>query len=802
VSPQKAINLADQVLSYATHKGIMHLYTQNEVLDGRTIEVNNSALINFGSCSYLGLERDSRIVEACMVAAQRFGTQFSSSRAYMSTSQYLELEAMFTQLFAKPCLVTPTTSLGHLAALPALIRPGDLLVLDHQVHASVNQASRLLKAQGESVDMIRHNDLDRLEQLVQRHRQKRRRIWYCIDGVYSMYGDLAPIDDLYRLMDRYPELMLYADDAHGMSWCGRQGRGSIRGVVDHHPQLVLAASLNKAFGCAGGLLVFPDMEMKRRVRTCGGPLVFSGPIQPPMLGAAIASAEMHLTGEVERLQQQLAARIRHCRHELEVTGLPDVAESDSPVFFIGTGEINAGVNLIHRLHMEGYYVNAGIFPAVPIHNMGVRFTVTNHVTEDDISGLVRCMAHHYPLALAEENVTSNEVAKAFKMPDPRRSNFIDRFPTLSQPRFTVSDYSSINEIESLWRDIPDFHGTVSFDNVRILEQVFAASGPKSVDSQRWWFHYLVINDEHQQVVAVAMLTLCDIKSDMFSSPELSALAEERRSTVPNSFVSRTLMLGTPITEGRHLYIDSTRFDRDDIHKAFFKKVKSIQLKFDAELLVLRDFPKADWDVKVAMSEGFLIQTLPDTHRLTRTEDFGEPSFLRDLNQKHRANWRKQILPFIERYRCLDMDEVSDSDLDRFYQLYRYVQKGAREISTFPLPISQFRTALDEGVWRCLALEHQGTWVGCIFYRVESDRMYPMVIGMDPVLKSQGIYRAALYYIGRYARANQLKIVYLGFTASVEKRRIGAEAIPTVALIRVTNSYQFESLDALSAGKNR
>lgn len=801
MSKQRAIDLADQVLSYATHKGIMHLYTQNQTLDGRMIEVNNSELINFGSCSYLGLEREPRVIDACALAAQRYGTQFSSSRAYMSTSQYLELEALFTQLFASPCLVTPTTSLGHLAALPALIRQGDLVILDHQVHASVFQASRLLKAQGEAIEMIRHNDLDRLESLIREHRQKQTRVWYCIDGVYSMYGDLAPMDELYALMDRYPELYLYADDAHGMSWCGEKGRGTVRGFRAHHPQLVLAVSLNKAFGCAGGLLVFPTLEMKQRVRTCGGPLVFSGPIQPPMLGAAIASAHIHLSGEVEQLQQSLMEKIRHCRKEIKAADLPDVAESESPVFFIGTGEINAGINLIHRLHLEGYYVNAGIFPAVPIHNMGVRFTITNHVTKDDISRLIDRLAHHYPLALAEENVSSTEVANAFKLNDSLRQRYIARYPSISTRHYETKVYRSITEVESLWVKVPDFRGTLNVSNLKLLERVFAADSEGQVDHNHWLFLYLVIYDTAGRMVAIGVLSLCDIKTDMFSTPEVSAVAEEQRQKDPSLFISRTLMLGTPVTEGVHLYIDAAPESRNQVLKEFLRSVKSMQLEYEAEMLTLRDFSVDDWKVRVMSDEGFLVKKVPDTHIISEENIsvFGTGAFIASLSKSHKYHWRKSVLPILPEFVLEQVHKPDRKQLKTFYDLYLKVQENALEISSFPLPFSFFEAIVNEPGWLCYGVKKGDQWVAGCFILVDGDRMYPLVLGMDPAYKSLGLYRACLYHTANLARDLEMKAVYFGITASLEKRRMGARNIPTVALVRLINSYQVEALDCLKSG---
>src|SRR5262249_41493769 len=153
----------------------------------------------------------------------------------------------------------------------------------------------LARAQGTHVELVRHGDAVALERHIQQLCTRHRRVWHLIDGVYSMFGDLPDATLLRQLLDRYEQLWLYVDDAHGMSIAGENGRGVHLNRMGWHPRMVVASSLNKAFACAGGVLVFPDAALKDRVRTVGGPLIFGGPVQPPMLGAIRASLGIHLS---------------------------------------------------------------------------------------------------------------------------------------------------------------------------------------------------------------------------------------------------------------------------------------------------------------------------------------------------------------------------------------------------------------------------------------------------------------------------------------------------------------------------
>src|SRR3954453_1823322 len=163
---EERLALLDEVVSEAASRGLAMQTADDAPLDGRTISLAGRPRINFGSCSYLGLELDARLREAVCQATARYGTQFSSSRAYVSAPPYLELEAHLDRMFGGHALMMPTTSLGHLAALPVLIGSQDAVVLDQQVHASVQLAPGQLRLQGTAVEMIRHNSIDRLDRVL------------------------------------------------------------------------------------------------------------------------------------------------------------------------------------------------------------------------------------------------------------------------------------------------------------------------------------------------------------------------------------------------------------------------------------------------------------------------------------------------------------------------------------------------------------------------------------------------------------------------------------------------------------
>ena len=153
-----------QVMSYASHRQLIHQSVEDHTLNGKSITMNSRQRIHFGSCSYLGLEHHPDLIQGTIEAVQRYGTQFSSSKTYASLGLYEELEDLLQQNFGRPVIVSASTTLGHLATLPVVVGDRDAVILDMNVHSSVQMAAELLKAQGVSVTVVPHNDMNRLEE--------------------------------------------------------------------------------------------------------------------------------------------------------------------------------------------------------------------------------------------------------------------------------------------------------------------------------------------------------------------------------------------------------------------------------------------------------------------------------------------------------------------------------------------------------------------------------------------------------------------------------------------------------------
>jgi 7-keto-8-aminopelargonate synthetase-like enzyme len=358
--------------------------------DGPSVEVDGRRLLNFGCCSYLGLEVRDDLREGACEAARRYGTQLPFSRAYLENPLYRELEELLTTMTGGQVLVAPSTTLAHIAALPVLVREGDAVLIDQFAHASLHTATTLLR--DIPVERVRHNRLDSLERRVAELAADGRRVFYVCDGLYSMRGDLAPFARLRALLEAHPTLHLYIDDAHATSWSGARGRGAALDSLAGHPRVIVALSLNKAFSAAGGCLVLPDGETVKLVRRCGGPMLFSGPIQPPMLGAAVASARLHNAPAFEALQDELVALIAHAWRAVGRHQIPLAGRDRTPIFMVPCDSTAIVFRTVNRLRARGFYVCPSVFPAVPMNHPGIRFTITRHNSPAAIDAFVDALA--------------------------------------------------------------------------------------------------------------------------------------------------------------------------------------------------------------------------------------------------------------------------------------------------------------------------------------------------------------------------------------------------------------------------
>jgi 7-keto-8-aminopelargonate synthetase-like enzyme len=395
--------------------GLFHATVEDEQLDGRLVTIDGRTMVNFGSCGYMGLETHPALIAAVIGAVRRYGTQFSATRAYVSSPDHPAAEAALTEMFGRPTAIAPSTSMANMAVITTLATDADVILIDAQAHRSVQTAAMVARGQGTEVQVMPHSNVAALRRRVAELSGRHRRVWHFADSLYSMFGDFAPVAELGDLVASHENFWLCLDDAHSVSWLGRHGRGHVLEALrpDVLDRVIVTASLNKSFGAAGGAMTFPDEATRRQVFHHGWPMVFSGPVQPPMLAALLASARLHLSEEIVGRQRRLRESIRFFNAEAARLGIPVVMPSESPIRYIAAGGTAPAMNLAARLQKAGFLVNVGAYPAVPARRAGVRVALTLHQTHDDISALLEAIGENLPRALADERGSAADLVRGF-----------------------------------------------------------------------------------------------------------------------------------------------------------------------------------------------------------------------------------------------------------------------------------------------------------------------------------------------------------------------------------------------------
>lgn len=796
------IDTVDTVFSNAKEKGILHLYAEGEYLNGRSVQINGSEMLHFGTTGYLGLEQDKRLKEAAISAITNYGTQFPLSKTYLSHPLYAELESKVEQMYNIPPIITKNSTLGHMAIIPTLIRDEDAVIIDHQAHWSVQNACQILKLRGIPVEMIRHNNLEMLEDKIRMLGGKSRKIWYMADGVYSMYGDYAPVQDLLNLARKYPQLHLYFDDVHGMSWKGKNGTGFIFDAIGTlEENIVVVSTLSKTFGASGATFFCSDGKLHEKIKTFGGPLTFSAQLEPASVAAAIASCNIHLSAEIYERQTELAKKIAHFGTLLSKTSLPLVSENDSPVFFLGMGTPATAYNFTKRLYSEGFYLNLGIYPAVPIKNTGIRITISAHNKIEDITDLARAMDHHFHKAVEETGSSDQKIRQAFRMDIKTKVPVIKQQTELLQ----IEETTTIAKIDKQeWNKYLGAYNILDWEGMQYLEKTFAnAQDPRN----KWDFFYYIIRDQNMQVVLMTYCTLGIWKDDMLATESISRHLEEIRKTDPMHMTSKVLSTGSLFTEGLHCYIDKDHPMAEQSMRMLLNKLEESYNSLDADMLVLRDFETGfRWD-EMIRNQGYFRIDMPESCVINNNNWPAIDNYASLLSTRSRQHFNREILKYEKFYDVEIKDCLTEEELSRVYRLYSNVKERNLAINTFPYNREVFKNMNSCPNWEFIILTlkdaPEKNLVGVMFCYKNSGNVYvPELIGMDYIAGDGfNLYRQLLYKTIKRARELEIGRIDFGISASFEKKKLGASVIPKVAYVQARDNYAMELMQTLQNETN-
>ncbi len=316
-------------------------------------------VINLCSNNYLGLSSHPDVVAAAARALESRGYGLSSVRFICGTQDlHHALERQLTRfLDTEDTLLFPSCMDANAGVFEALMGEADVLIADRLVHASIVDGMRLCKAQQ---DTYKHSDMAHLEEKLQFHQDKRARL-VITDGVFSMDGDLARLDRIVELAERY-DALVFVDDSHATGFIGRTGRGThehcgVLGRVD-----LITTTLGKALGGASGGCVSGRRELVETCRQRARPYLFSNSVPPMIVGAALEV--LRLIESTTARRDRLEENARYWRRLLAEAGF-DVKPGESPIVPVMLYDARLAQQMARDLYDEGIYVVGFFFPVVP-----------------------------------------------------------------------------------------------------------------------------------------------------------------------------------------------------------------------------------------------------------------------------------------------------------------------------------------------------------------------------------------------------------------------------------------------------
>jgi len=315
-------------------------------------------VINLCANNYLGMSSHPDIVAAAHAGLDSRGYGMSSVRFICGTQDlHRTLENKLTEfLGTEDTLLFPSCMDANAGVFEAVLSDQDVMIADRLVHASIVDGMRLCKAQQ---DTFKHSDMGHLEEKLQEHQDKRLRL-VITDGVFSMDGDVAKLDQIVALAEKY-NAMVFVDDSHASGFIGKTGRGThehcgVVGKID-----IITTTLGKALGGASGGCVSGRRELVEMCRQRARPYLFSNSVAPVIVAGALRVMEI-LSKSTER-RDKLEQNALYWRRGLKAAGL-DVKDGDSPIVPVMLYNAKLAQDVARDLFAEGIYVVGFFFPVV------------------------------------------------------------------------------------------------------------------------------------------------------------------------------------------------------------------------------------------------------------------------------------------------------------------------------------------------------------------------------------------------------------------------------------------------------
>jgi glycine C-acetyltransferase len=349
---------------------------------GAWLVVDGRRTLNFCSNNYLGLANHPRLAQAAREAIHSHGIGPAAVRSIAGTMDlHIELERRLARFKGVDAAITFQSGFtANLGTIPALVGKDDAIFSDELNHASIIDGARL---SGAKIIRYAHCDPSDLDRQLSELRTSFPKVLVITDGVFSMDGDVAPLDKIYLVAQKH-EAILMVDDAHGEGVLGKGGRG----IVDHfglHGKVdVEVGTLSKAFGVVGGVSAGNPLVVEW-LRQRGRPFLFSSAMTVPDVAACLEA--LNVLEESTELVDRLWENARYFKAEMKLLGF-DTGLSTTPITPVMLGEAPLAQQFSRELFEAGVFAMAIGFPTVPRGKARIRVMISaSHSREDLDQGL-------------------------------------------------------------------------------------------------------------------------------------------------------------------------------------------------------------------------------------------------------------------------------------------------------------------------------------------------------------------------------------------------------------------------------
>ncbi|MFZ8847356.1 MAG: glycine C-acetyltransferase [Candidatus Hydrothermia bacterium] len=370
------LKFIDEELERLKNEG---LYVNIRVIESEVSSwfiVDGKKCLNLTSNNYLGFASDKRIVEKVIEYVKKYGIGPAAVRTISGTmSIHIELEKKLSKFKqVEDVILLQSGFMANLSVIPSIVSNEDVIFSDELNHASIIDGCRLSRAE---IVRYKHLDMNDLEDKLKQYSNKRRKL-IVSDGVFSMDGDIAPLNELIEIANKY-DAILMIDDAHGEGVLGRNGRGIVDHFNAHNKVDIEVGTLSKAFGVIGGF-VAGSQRLIEYLKQKARPFLFSSALTVADVAANLAALEIMESSD--ELVKKLWENKNYFQENLKKMGF-NLGNTKTPITPIIVGDEKKAQQFSKELFENNIFVQAIVYPTVPKGTARLRVMISAiHKKED------------------------------------------------------------------------------------------------------------------------------------------------------------------------------------------------------------------------------------------------------------------------------------------------------------------------------------------------------------------------------------------------------------------------------------